>query len=98
MTKTVRENDLFAFVGFQPVEYWRILLFKDRYNFGGIKESSPESVAFSWDVASHLPEGVRGAFRLTVAELLFKVYRYNDKRRIEVQNTATTQEEYTAPA
>jgi hypothetical protein len=39
-----------------PTEYWRILLFKDLYNYGGIRESQPEKVCERWDIVQHLPE------------------------------------------
>lgn len=74
---------MFAFINFNPVEYWRILLFKDYYNFGGIKESNPECVQFNWDIALHLPEAIRAKFKFTVAEYLHKVYKFNERRRVD---------------
>ena len=62
-----------------PTEYWSILLFKDLYNYGGIKESEPEKVCARWDIVQHLPEITQKQFRLIVGEYILKVYRYNQK-------------------
>lgn len=58
VTKTINENPLFRYINLTPNEFWKILLFKDYYNFAGIKESNPETVAFRYDVCLHLPEAV----------------------------------------
>ncbi len=56
---TIKQKPLFSFLNLTPVEYWRILLFKDMYNYGGIKESSDRKVvAAKWDIALHLPESI----------------------------------------
>jgi DNA polymerase epsilon subunit 1 len=36
---TIKQNPMFAFLNVQPTEYWSILLFKDLFNYGGIKET-----------------------------------------------------------
>ena len=57
--ETIKQKPLFAFIQLQPVNYWRILLFKDWYNYGGIKESGNEKkVVAKWDIALHLPESI----------------------------------------
>jgi hypothetical protein len=81
--RTIKENSLFSWVTFTPVEYWRCLLFKDIYNYAGIKESNPESVLSRWDISLHLPEAIQQIFKHTVGEYLLKVYRYNEKLKIE---------------
>lgn len=58
---TVKQNPMFAFLQLQPSEYWSILLFKDIFNYGGIKESggtSSRKVTAKWDIALHLPQAV----------------------------------------
>lgn len=37
----IQEKPLFKYISLQPTEYWKILLFKDAFNFVGIKESNP---------------------------------------------------------
>ncbi len=62
------------------MEYWRILLFKDWYNYGGIKEGTGDKkVVAKWDIALHLPESIQRKFLLTVSEYILKVFRYNQK-------------------
>ena len=46
---------MFIHVSMEPSEYYSILLFKDMYNYGGIKESDPEKIFSRWDIALHLP-------------------------------------------
>lgn len=64
-------------INLNPVEYYRILLFKDFYNYGGIKESNPEKVSSRWDIVLHLPEITQKKFLFIVAEYVLKVYKYN---------------------
>lgn len=41
---------MFSFLKLTPNEYWRIMLFKDIYNYSGIKESNPKKVSNKWDI------------------------------------------------
>lgn len=81
----IKQKDLFQYCDIDMVEAWKILLFKDRYNYGGIKESAAEEKYFDkWDIVKHLPEVTRKAFRITTGEYIFKVFKYNkelDKKR-----------------
>ena len=79
---TIKQKPLFAFLSLTPTDYWRILLFKDIYNYGGIKESGDaanKKVVAKWDIAMHLPESIQRKFLVTVSEYILKVYRYNQK-------------------
>jgi hypothetical protein len=76
---TLKQKPLFAFLNLTPTEYWRILLFKDIYNFGGVKEDGEKKITAKWDIAAHLPEAVQRKFLLIVSEFILKVYRYNQK-------------------
>ena len=49
---------MFEHLNLEVVDYWRILLIKDFYNYGGIKESSCTKVSSRWDIALHLPEAI----------------------------------------
>ena len=51
---TIKQKPLFAFLSLTPTDYWRILLFKDIYNYGGIKESgdsTSKKVVAKWDIS-----------------------------------------------
>lgn len=55
---------MFKYITLTPNEFYSILLYKDMYNFGGIKESVPDLVSAKWDIAHHLPEAVQNKFRM----------------------------------
>lgn len=74
---------MFTFINMTPSEYWRILLFKDNFNYGGVRESSPGKVASRWDIALHLPEAIQKNFLYIVGEFILKVYKHNIKSKIE---------------
>jgi len=60
-----------------PAEYWSILLFKDPFNFAGIKESDPSRVNNRWDIVLHLPAVTQKKFLYLTAEFILKVSRHN---------------------
>ena len=75
--QTIKLNPLIEHIILSPFEYWRLLLFKDAYNYGGIKETNPDIVTNRWDIALHLPEAIRKKFILTIGEFLLRVYKHN---------------------
>jgi len=76
--ESVRSDDLFKYVSIEPAEYWRTLLFKDRFNFAGDKgEGEENKIVQRWNICDHLPEVTRRAFKLTSAEYIRKVTNYN---------------------
>lgn len=75
----LKTTQLFQYITLQPVEYYHILLFKDIYNFGGIKESQPDQISSRWDVCNHLPEVTQKKFLYLIGEFILKVSRYNKK-------------------
>lgn len=74
---------MFTFLNMTPNEYWRILLFKDNFNFGGVRESNPGKVTNRWDMALHLPEAIQKKFIFIVSEFVLKIYKHNIKIRID---------------
>ena len=79
---------MFQYLDLVPEEYWRILLFKDTYNYGGVKESHNERCTTVWNISKHLPEALQTEFRRLVGEYLLKVYRFHQKHMVEAQETA----------
>jgi len=59
------------------------MLFKDIYNFGGIKESNPAKASNKFDISLHLPEACRRKFLLTLTDFIIKVNNFNEKLRRE---------------
>ena len=49
---------MFHYIELTPEEYWRILLFKDTYNHGGVKESQNDRCTTVWNISMHLPEAL----------------------------------------
>lgn len=82
---------MFQYLDIIPDEYWRILLFKDTYNFGGVKESQNERCTTVWNISKHLPEALQGEFRRLVGEYLLKVYRFHEKKKQEELTAEATQ-------
>jgi len=77
--ENIQSGDLFRFIRLQPVEYWRSLLFKDRFNFAGIKETAPEEVTMYSDIVQHLPQATRKRYEVIVKEFVAKVSKHNQK-------------------
>lgn len=84
VVKTINENPMFKFISLNAQEFWKILLFKDYYNYAGIKESNPDVVDFKYDVSLHLPEAVQHKFKLTICEFILKVHQFNQKHKSEL--------------
>ena len=81
-----------------PHEGWRILLFKDQYNYGGVKESQSDRCSTVWNISKHLPEALQGEFRRLVGEYLLKVYRHHERKKQEELTAEQTQVEDIAMA
>ncbi len=64
--KAVEGKERFSNLSITPTEYWRILLYKDKYNYAGIKESDPDKIKVDYDVMTHLPEAVQKKFQLAL--------------------------------
>jgi DNA polymerase epsilon subunit 1 len=56
--RTIQQKEQFRFITLQPTEFYKVLLFKDPFNWGGIRESSPDIVSAKWDMSNHLPEAI----------------------------------------
>ena len=92
--KQILQNPMFACLSLTPEEYWRILLFKDAYNLGGIKESNNQSCCTFWNISLHLPEALQREFKRHVGEYILLVYKYRQKMLIkQAQDTQITDED-----
>lgn len=81
--QTIQNREQFRFITLQPSEFYRVLLYKDLFNWGGIRESSPDIVSAKWDMSNHLPEAVQKKFKMHLADYLLKVHRFNTKLRAD---------------
>jgi len=55
VTQTIKQKPLFAYITLNPVEYHKILLFKDLYNYGSIKEKVKGGQEVGIPLAYQLP-------------------------------------------
>lgn len=69
----------------EPVEYWGILLFKDRFNYVGINETTPDDVTMQFDVMHHLPPATWKKFEGIVKGFVAKVYKHNIKLKSKIE-------------
>lgn len=81
---TIKQNPLYTYINLTPTDYWSILLFKDIYNYGGVKEQPGNRIVNQkWDIALHLPVALQRKFNLIVGEFILKVYKHNQRLRSE---------------
>lgn len=83
---TIMKEDMFKYLRLSTVQEWKVLLFKDRFNYGGIQydADSPnekELVTCQFDLKNHLPENVSKMFIATVADFIFKNYRHWSEKK-----------------
>lgn len=78
ITKTINTSDggLYQLILMEPTNFWKILAFKDIYNFGGIQESQPKRFTSSWNIGEYLPPAVEDRFLAILAEYVFKIYNF----------------------
>ena len=61
VVKSIRASPSFTYLQLDPTRYWRVLLFKDSYNFGGVAISDPAlntKILSNWHVLELLPEEI----------------------------------------
>jgi hypothetical protein len=71
-------NELFQWLHLDPTVYWKILLFSDVTNYGGITEGVDEStpsIQSNWNLAEYLPPPIDQSFIITVSEYLMNLYQ-----------------------
>lgn len=72
-----------------PKAYWKILLFKDNFNFGGVSESEEvlinhlinvkSRITSNWNISEYLPQKFEEQFLIVVAEYLSKINKFMTK-------------------
>lgn len=75
----LKTTQLFQYIELQPVEFYSTLLFKDLYNYGGIKESDSAHVLSRWDIALHLPPVTKNKFLYIIGKFITMVDHRNKK-------------------
>lgn len=81
---SIMKESMFKYLRMNTVEEWKILLFKDRFNYGGIRESSDGRVYCNFDLKNHLPEKVSKIFVTLIGEFILKNYQHVQEMRTKV--------------
>ncbi|XP_042374345.1 DNA polymerase epsilon catalytic subunit A-like [Zingiber officinale] len=105
LLKTLQTRDLFEWIELEPLYFWHSLLFKDQFNYGGIRakfqteppitntegDSQVEIVA-CWNMAEHLTKDIQALFHLRVSEFLHDPWVYLQK---QISSRTTTTDDST---
>ncbi len=70
------DSGLYQHIFVEPTTYWRLLLFKDVHNYGGIQESQPNKIASSWNIGEYLPPAVEEILLSVIAQYIHKLYSF----------------------
>ena len=83
LTLKKADNELYEYIILEPGNFWRLLVFKDIYNYGGIQESQPNKISSNWNIGEHLPPAVEDLFLNVIAEFIYKLYKYMQTKNAE---------------
>ena len=84
--QSIMKEEIFKYIRMEVSQEWKILLFKDRFNYGGIKESSTGLVTCEFDLKNHLPEKVSNLFLTLIGEYILKTYQFTQEGRKKALN------------
>ena len=87
--RSVKKQQLFAWLELQPTVYWDYLLWMDPANYGGIlclpeassdptadnNASAAPSVEMQWNIGDFLPPRVQQHFQVFVAEFIYRLHK-----------------------
>lgn len=77
--RTVISYPIFSDLNLSPKKYWRVLLLKDRFNYGGIVEDEEKKIDFCWNVSEYLPPQLGRQLLVTLADYINKVSKFIEK-------------------
>lgn len=75
MFDTIQAEPMFKYLNFEISKQWSILLFKDRFNYCGLKANSDGKVAGEFDLANYLPSNLENVFKATLGIFLTMNYK-----------------------
>ena len=78
--KTLVSYPLFQYLIINPVKYWKVLLFKDNYNYTGIPEQEDEEsneidIAYQWQIVEVLPPKIEEYFLSLIGEYVLTIHQ-----------------------
>ena len=79
--KTLVSYPLFQYLIIKPEKYWKVLLFKDIFNYSGIPEEQSDNanIAYEWNIAKVLPPKIEEYFLALVFEYIILYYKQIQK-------------------
>jgi len=87
------DSGLYQYIMLESSNYWRLLLFKDSYNYGGIQESQPNKIASCWNIGEYLPPAVEELLLNTVAQYIHKIYSFMENHKDDINLPGEHEEE-----
>lgn len=75
---------MFKYLKMNSSEVWKILLFKDRFDYAGIKDPSDGKVVCDFDLTKHLPPKVATIFMAKVGKFLKSNYEYLNEKKNKI--------------
>lgn len=79
LIKSIRSSPSFSYLQLDPTRYWRVLLFKDSYNFGGVAVTDfndETRILSNWHILELLPTEVSNYGLATLAQLIHDSYNF----------------------
>ena len=65
---------------------WKILFFKDEYNYSGICEDSGCSIVTNWSISESLPLKLSSYFVAIISEYIHKLHTFKDEMISQTSN------------
>ena len=75
MFETIQSEPMFKYLNFEISKQWAILLYKDRFNYIGLKANSDGKISGELDLANHLPPNLETVFKTTLGIFLTMNYK-----------------------
>lgn len=85
--ESIEKFEMFKYIKFSRSRTWKILLFKDRFNYAGFDEAQTQKkISCEWDLINHLPSKVGRIFKMLVAEFVDSVYEFNKQNSKKIMS------------
>ena len=76
--KTIKKIPLFSNLSFMPNTFWKILIYKDSYDYGGITENENHNIKIisRWSMGEFLPQILEKDFISIISDYIQKLYKF----------------------
>ena len=79
LLETILSFPIFKYLTLKPVRYWKVIVFKDQFNYGGIlhnQETGEESYEYEWNINEVIVDKLKDIFLGFVGEFIMNVNQY----------------------